>query len=888
MAATTPAACVPRKVVRRQAIRPWKQQPWFALAWRVALPSALCVVLFSITVFGLILPAAHQQLLERKKETIRTLTQSACSALERYHARQQAGELTRAAAQRRALAHLRSLRYGDEGKDYFWVNDLAPRMLMHPYQPELNGQDLTGYEDPHGTRLFVEAAQIARTEGSGFIDYVWQWKDDPTRLAPKLSYVQLFEPWGWVVGTGIYIEDVTAEVTAMTRQLTTATALIILLVAVLSAFVIWQSYQIDRRRSLAEQNLRMLSTGLAESHEGVAMSDLDGNLIYVNKSFAALHDYQVDELVGQHLRACHTEDQMPAVRAAVDQVLAAGTFEGELPHARRDQTVFPGLMHLSLVHDDAGIPIAIAGTLQDITDRKQRERELQDSEARFRTMIEHAPEAIVVVDADSGRYVDANEKVESLAGVDRATLLTLGPRDLAPPTQPDGRPSELVAREAMDEALLTGSATLEWTGRRPDGTDVCTEVRLVPLPAAGRRLLRGSVIDIGDRKRMEAERQALQEQLHQSQKMEAIGQLSSGVAHDFNNLLTVILCSVEQLRSELLRETAGSRALHAIEQAAEQATGVTRALLTFTHRVPMEKKPTQLAETVDRATRLLQRLLPAAVKLNVQHDCPEPLWVTADATQLQQILINLAVNARDAMPDGGYLQITTSAIPPGSADQPGPVACLTVRDTGTGIPPEVQARMFEPFFTTKPHGQGTGLGLPIVQSIVDAHEGELHVTSELGVGTTFTITLPRLISPQHDQHSQPTPATASGQGESILVAEDDDTARALIIGKLRSLGYDAIGVADGETALATIARSMPRARLLIVDVDLPRRTGLQCLQTLRHAGNKIPIILVTGNVTLDLEDYADAQTFPLRKPFGLAELQAAVAEALNSRRELSA
>ena len=273
------------------------------LVLRVALPTVLSIVLFSVAVFAIILPAFERGLLTRKKEMLRELTKTVCATLARYEGRAQSGEFTRGEGQRRALEHVRALRYGADLKDYFWINDLQPQMVLHPYRTDLEGQDLTDYADPAGKHLFVEFVKVVERDGSGFVDYMWQWKDDPERIVPKLSYVQLFDSWGWIVGTGIYLEDVAAETGALTRQMVWATLIVLALAGVLSIVVIGQSFQFeaDRRRALmaleaSEEKYRVLVESM---NDGLALQSEDGRLLFVNARFCEMLGRAQDEVLGR-------------------------------------------------------------------------------------------------------------------------------------------------------------------------------------------------------------------------------------------------------------------------------------------------------------------------------------------------------------------------------------------------------------------------------------------------------------------------------------------------------------------------------------------------------------------------------------------------------------
>jgi len=381
------------------------------------------------------------------------------------------------------------------------------------------------------------------------------------------------------------------------------------------------------------------------------------------------------------------------------------------------------------------------------------------------------------------------------------------------------------------------------------------------------------------RHRAETERTELREQLHQAQKMEAIGQLAGGVAHDFNNLITVIRGHCDQLRKATTADRQASESLDIIDETVEQASSMTRSLLAFTRKLPTERCILDLRTAIDTAIRMLRRMLPDSIELRADRACDEPIHVMGDRVQLQQVVLNLAINARDAMPNGGVLCISlfpcaATEIGP-SADTPGSQACfarIEVSDTGTGMSPDTQDRIFEPFFTTKTREQGTGLGLSITYGIIKDHGGRIDVQSEVDRGTTFSLTLPCVDPDSLQAPATPTMPERQGTGELILLAEDHRYVRNIMTNALRSLGYEVISAENGPALLDHYERHRSESRLVVLDVDLPGRSGLDCLRAIREETASLPIILVTGNIDPDIESQVDAGTVLLHKPFQVAEL----------------
>ena len=313
----------------------------------------------------------------------------------------------------------------------------------------------------------------------------------------------------------------------------------------------------------------------------------------------------------------------------------------------------------------------------------------------------------------------------------------------------------------------------------------------------------------------------------------------------------------------------GHLAFH-LDQAARQAEGVTRSLLTFTHKARTEKIPTDMGSAVTESIHLLRRVLPDSIALTLDIEENAKLWVHGDAVQLQQVIMNLAVNARDAMPEGGELNI--------SLNHAGDTVVLMVRDTGMGMTNDVRARIFEPFFTTKPRGRGTGLGLAVIHGIIREHAGQIDVSSTVGEGTRFTISLPFCETPpQQEPQLKPREKTLAGDASGVIVLVDShDYVRAMMASTLRKLGYDVIDAASVESAMNLFGACGQRADLAILDIDEPGSGSRACLDDLRRTNEGMPAVLLTSEPDIDDEVQSAPNTRTLQKPFKMPKLIEAV------------
>ena len=376
----------------------------------------------------------------------------------------------------------------------------------------------------------------------------------------------------------------------------------------------------------------------------------------------------------------------------------------------------------------------------------------------------------------------------------------------------------------------------EVEGQRRDGTRFPAELTVTEFTLDGERHFTGVMRDISARKRLE-------DQFRQAQKMEAVGRLAGGVAHDFNNLLTVINVYCEVLLASPLADDDQRESVAAIRDAAERATRLTQQLLAFGRKAILEPKVLDLNELVSESARLLRRLLGEDIILIVR-ESPRPVRVKADPTQLEQVIMNLAVNARDAMPTGGRLTIGTAI---GAADDggPTPVARLTVTDTGHGMTDEVRRSIFEPFFTTKGVGKGTGLGLAVVDGAIAQCGGGIAVESTVGVGTTFRLWLP-LVGDDGAAADAATMAIASRGAETVLLVEDDDAVRGVVRLALDMQGFTVLEASGGAEALRLADAHDGPVHLLVSDVVMPEMGGRQVLEAIRRVRPGVRALFMSG------------------------------------------
>ena len=528
------------------------------------------------------------------------------------------------------------------------------------------------------------------------------------------------------------------------------------------------------------------------------------------------------------------------------------------------------------------------GFVTDITERHDDAQRLAESEARNRILIEHAPEAILVMDISGQRLIDANSKAEELFGRDRVTLLATPPRELSPPQQTDGLDTVATALDLIMSVAGGEAREFEWTYLHAEGHAIPCEVRMVRMPYNGRMFLRASISDISERLRQREAMVRLQNELLQAQKLESIGRLAGGIAHDFNNLLTIIKASLDLAVSEI--DDAGVLDdLAEIGRAANSAARLTQQLLAFSRKQVIAPQALDLNAVIHRTSQMLQRVLGENVVLAV-HTEPALPPVCFDLGQAEQILVNLAVNARDAMPNGGRLMVEAGGVTVSSMDKsgqlrikPGSYVRLRVSDNGMGMSAETLAHAFEPFYTTKPGGHGTGLGLAMIHGAVLQNHGYVELQSTEGVGTTCIIWFPCVTSDSAVEPAEHSPALPRGS-ERLLLVEDDDMVRQLIVRLLAQLGYHVTSFSLGDDALAWLDRMSEPVDLLITDVIMPGMNGkVLSEQVLLHRPSTR--VLFASGYTADVivqQGVIDAGMHFISKPFSIEELAHAVRRVLES------
>jgi len=614
-----------------------------------------------------------------------------------------------------------------------------------------------------------------------------------------------------------------------------------------------------------EEELRKLSRAVENSPASVIITDLRGTIEYVNPAFTRATGYSREEAIGRNPRILKSGELPPEAYAALwDAITHGREWRGEFHNRRKDGSLYWEFASISPIADAAGDTTHFIAIKEDITARKEAESALAKSELYYRSLIEHALDLTAVL-APDGTALFVSPSIERLLGIRPEDAKGRSVFDLV------HRDDAAAVRDRIASVLTRGSRFehVELRMRHVDGTWRTLSAIGKPLPPETG--IEGLIINARDL----SERQELEAQLRQSQKMDAVGRLAGGVAHDFNNLLTAILGYTELLLSDVGPDDPKAAELNEILAAAQRAAALTRQLLTFSRKQVEQVEVIDVAAVIRGMEEMLRRVIGEDIVFRTS--VPSGLGhVRADRSQLEQVLLNLVVNARDAMPDGGSLLVEARDVTRAGPNRGDPNdrrdtswVLVSVEDAGVGMGAETLRHIYEPFFTTKPKGKGTGLGLATVYAIVHQAGGFIEVASEPGRGTTFRVFLPRAgeLSTEARTESDVRRRSLARGSETILVVEDEDLVRKLAADVLRGRGYTVLAAASGAEALALAGSHAATIRLVLSDVVMPGMGGPEMASRLGQRGLRAPVLFMSGYADSDSGALLPDGAPLLQKPF---------------------
>lgn len=849
---------------------------------RILIPLYTTYTVFILSIFLIFIPQQERQLLNQKKETILQLTENVISLLSEINSRVEQGIITPEKARLQAIEQIRNLRYGPEGKDYFWINDMHPIMIMHPYRPDLEGQDLTSFQDAQGEYPFIAMVKKAAQNEGGYVKYYWQWKDTPQKIVPKLSYIKRFPAWNWIVGTGLYTDDIHTEISLITRKFVQIFAGILVFIVILSIYISKQVFKIEQKKEQAEKEkeietlrlkksearYRLLADNATDTIWIIQLSDF--TYLYISPSIQSLQGYSPEEFTGAGIRDYVTEPSLKAVSRIISEELAREsdptadperTRVIEMEMVKKDGSTVWVEITARFLRNDSGEPDRILGITRDIHQRKMLEKELIASNTALRHAQRIANIGNIFLDPQKNMTL-WSEEVYRICEHDPG----LNPLSIAEHqslfSSDDWKKFESAFQTAISDGL---SFDLELRLVLPSKNKKW--INLIGKPEQERgpwgHCLHGTIQDITERKKMELH-------IQQVQKMEALGTLAGGIAHDFNNILSSIFGFTELAKLDVSDNADATENLNQVLSAGLRAKELVRHILTFSRRSDIQKDLIQIVPLIKECVKFLKASISPDIKIQT-HFIHTHSIVFADPTQLHQVLMNLFTNAAHAMKkNGGVLDITVKSIDILKADifqlkeiKPGKYVQLTISDTGCGIPKNIIDKIFEPFFTTKVKGEGTGLGLSLTYGIIKGMQGNISVYSEPGMGATFQVLIPEQANCINENEMTIDRFPVKGRGNILIV--DDETAITKWTSQVLSrLGYKVICENHGPKALELFNDNPMKFDLILTDLTMPDMTGLELSSHISAKRPDIPIILCTG--------FSEGLTFQKIKAYGIYDM----------------
>jgi PAS domain S-box-containing protein len=618
--------------------------------------------------------------------------------------------------------------------------------------------------------------------------------------------------------------------------------------------------------------------------DGVILIDAKGCVLMFNPACEDLFGYPASEVIGRNVKVLMPSSYRNAHDGFLQNYHNSGERKiigigREVVGQRKDGTTF--LMHLSVgeARQATGESIFV-GIIHDLTERERVERELRESSARLRAVVDTAVDGVILIDSD-GIILKLNPACEKLFKYRADEVLGENVRMLMPEpyrSEHDGYIRNFIT---TGEEKIIGIGR-EVTGQRKDGTTFPMDLSVGEAKQDGSSIFVGMIHDLTERKRTEA-------QLMQAQKMEAVGQLSGGISHDFNNLLTVIVGNAEYLSEQLASRADLKRLADDICSAGERGAELTQRLLAFSRKQLLRPVETECNKLVESMHKLLRRTLREDIEISTHSD-PELRYAFADPVQIESAILNLALNAQDAMASGGRLTLSMANASIDAGDHnahpevaPGEYVVIAVTDNGAGMPKRVRERAFEPFFTTKEVGKGSGLGLSMVYGFAKQSNGHVTIYSEPGLGTTVRIYLPAAAAKTQGVPPAVDKKVALIGSETVLIVEDDPFVRSYAVMSLESLGYKVLSAVDGKDALQKLAAA-PHVDLLFTDIVMPGGvSGWELAGLAREVRPKLHVLLTSGYAleTLAANGHVRQGALILEKPYRKAELARLLREALS-------
>ncbi|MCX5898230.1 MAG: PAS domain S-box protein [Proteobacteria bacterium] len=777
-------------------------------------------------------------------------------------------------------------------------------------------------------RVYVFKNHADPQTGEHLMSQLYEWAHESVTAQidnpelQNLSYAH-FSGWHETMAHGAPVKGLTRDFPAPVRAILDPEAILsILLVPINIAGTFWGFIGFDdckQERAWSDSEISILSTlagsigNAIQRHQaeqelistrdflenifsttadGIMVSDAKGYVLRLNNAMGTMLGFSPDELIGKHTAELGPQDEAYieiAMRMITDLREQGFIKSFEAAWFRKDGSLLPIELNITRLKDRNGATLGSVSVIRDITERKQIEKELLSTRDFLENIFNSSVDGIIISDY-RGYITRANAAVEKMLGFVQDELIGKHTGELLPRDEKHVEMGSNMMNLLFEKGFVNNIEN-EWL--RKDGSAVPLDINItllkdgegVPIGAAA------FVREITERKNAEEEKARLQTQLYLSQKLEAVGHLAGGIAHDFNNILTAIMGYGSLLQTKLKEDDPLRNHVDQILTSAERAAVLVRSLLAYSRKQIINPRPVKINEIVINVENMLHRIIGEDINLQTVLS-EQDTTVVADAGQIEQILTNLATNARDAMPAGGALTIEAGVtemdeqfIKAYGYGTQGIYVLLTVSDSGSGMDEKTRSQIFEPFFTTKEVGKGTGLGLSTVYGIVKQHNGFINCYSEPGAGTTFKIYLPlvKTADPAVQPSAIATPPVLKGGSETILLAEDDDDLRKLIKQVLEDFGYTVLAAADGDEAVGLFREHHDAINLLLLDVIMPKKNGREAYAAMQKIEPAVKALFTSG-YTADIihkQELLDKGFEFILKPVSPTELLKKVREVLD-------
>jgi PAS domain S-box-containing protein len=665
-------------------------------------------------------------------------------------------------------------------------------------------------------------------------------------------------------------------------------------------------------RKRAEERTTQLAVIVQSSEDAIIGKSLDGIIMSWNKGAEKIYGYTESEVIGKSISLLISPGNEDEMSGILHRIRSGEVIEQyEIARRRKDGREIQMSLTISPIRDPEGKIVAASTIGRDITKRKRAEQELiiankelvfqneerkradeelQESETRYRSVLQSATDAIVTA-YSSGIIIGWNRGAERIFGYSYTEAVGQPLTSIIPLYRHDEHTNGMKGLQSEGDQDVIGK-TVELEGLRKDKSVFPLELSLSTWEIKSEQFITGIIRDISERKRAEEKNRQLQQQLIQAQKLESLGTLASGIAHDFNNILGIILAYSSLLGKIKMGSEKYSESLNAITNAVQRGAALVRQILTFARKTDILFEPMSLLELVNEVLSMLNQTFPKTIifRKNIEKDIP---YISADRTQIYQALLNLCVNARDAMPNGGCITLTIEKRTGEQIREQFPTAnqdsylCTSVTDTGEGMDETTRSRIFDPFFTTKEKGKGTGLGLSVVFGVVQTHHGFIDVESEPGKGTTFRLYLPvsQTVEPIRVEEGQTITEEILGGTETLLVVEDEKALSELVRHLLETKGYKVHTAQDGNEAIEVYKRYKEEIDIVLTDMGLPGMVGAEVFKKLKEINPNVSVIFCSGSNEANIKSElykAGAKGF-IQKPYDTNELLRKLREVLDEK-----